>query len=412
MLNDATIEFINEHRFDDVRVLALRGKPGGDVDMTAALQQITGLQTARVKLPSWAETTGIVYPPRLSMEQCSGEWAAKYKRTIVERLAVAISEAGEQSMLVDLTGGAGVDFAALAPLFSQCVYVERQEALCRIARHNMPLLGLPGAKIECADAADYVSDMQHATMVFIDPSRRDAAGRRTYALADCLPDVLKMMPTLKEKSDYIMLKLSPMLDISKTIADINAAAQADIVSEVHITATGNECKELLVLLCLQGAKPVQVYCVNDEERFIYPLQEQLMGEAVAGGDIIAGSEELRSGMFLYEPNAAVMKAGCFNVLSRRLGVRMLSVNSHLFLSEKHIQGFPGRVFSVCSVSSMNKRRLLSALHGVSRANITTRNFPLSAVELRRRLRIADGGETYIFATTDSAGRHVIITTRP
>lgn len=411
MLNDATIDFVNEHLFDDVRALALHGKPGGDVDMTAALEQIAGWQAARIKLPSWAATTGIVYPPRLAMEQCSGEWAARYKRMIVERLTDAVTEDGERGTLIDLTGGFGVDFAALAPLFSQCVYVERQEKLCSIARHNMPLLGLPGARIECTDATDYLSAMPHATMIFIDPARRDAAGRRTYALADCLPDVLKMIPTLKEKADYIMLKLSPMLDISKTIADLNAAAQADIVSEVHVTATGNECKDLLILLQPGGAKPTIVHCVNDEERFVYSLQEQTTSETSADDDIVATHDELCSGVLLYEPNAAVMKAGCFNVVSRRWAMRMLSLNSHLFLSDKPVKGFPGRMFSVCSVSTMNKKSLLTALRGVSRANIATRNFPLSAVELRKRLRIADGGETYIFATTDSAGRHVVIITR-
>ena len=411
MLNKATIDFINEHRHDDVRLSALCGKPGGDVDMAAALEQIAGWQTARVKLPSWAETAGIVYPPRLAMEQCSGERAANYKRTVVERLTDASDELGGRGELIDLTGGFGVDFAVLAPLFSRSVYVERQELLCRIARHNMPLLGLPDARIECADAADYLPVSARASMIFIDPSRRDADGRRTYALADCRPDVLKMMPMLTEKADYIMLKLSPMLDISKTVADLNDAGRADIVSEVHVVATGNECKELLILLRSGGAEPATVYCVNDDERFVYSLQEQVVTAPAVDGDIIAHSGELCGGMFLYEPNAAVMKAGCFKPVCRRWGMRMMSVNSHLFLSEKPAKDFPGREFSVCSVSSMNKRSLQSALHGVSRANIATRNFPLSAEKLRKRLRLADGGETYIFATTDSAGKHVIIITR-
>lgn len=394
MLSRATIGYIAAHRGDDVLRLALTAVPA-DVDRAAALEQIAGWQTARRKLPSWAAVDGIVYPPRLAMEQCSGEPAAAYKRAVARRLLPA----ERRLVLTDLTGGLGVDFAFLAPLFRRAVYVERQSVLCSLARHNMAALGLNGVEVVCGEAADYLRSMPHVSMTYVDPARRNADGRRTYALADCSPDVTALAPQLRSLADVTLLKLSPMLDMAKTLSDLAP------VSELHIVATDNECKELLVVLHGDAPQPLDgpmVYCVNDGHTFSYPYAEQVYEPLPVAAPA--------PGLFLYEPWAPLMKAGCFGLLCRRYGVSTLSANSHLFISPREIATFPGRRFLIDGVTTMNRRELSRALRGIDRANITTRNFPLTADALRRRLALRDGGDVCLFATT--VGRqHLIIYTR-
>lgn len=398
IINKPTADYIRAHRHDDVRLLALHPSASPDVDMTAALQQIAGWQTACRKLPSWAAVEGIVYPARLSMEQCSGERAARYKQSVVRRLTAA----SDRDSMYDLTGGAGVDFSFIAPLFDHGCYVERQERLCDIARHNMPLLGVGNARFVCADAADCLRSIDHAALIFLDPARRDVAGRRTYAISDCTPDILSMKDLLLSKADMVMVKLSPMLDISKTVDDLNGNGPG-VVSELHIVAVNNECKELLAVLSADNTSPVRVFCANGDDVFSFSRSENI----TAMRDVKVLSPTLSCGMYLYEPDASVMKAGCFALLCRRFGVMMTDRNSHLFVSERLADGFPGRKFRITAVSTMNRKELKTALCGITKANISVRNFPLTAARLRSRLRLSDGGDTYIFATT-AAGRHVVV----
>ena len=228
----ATDAFIRQHAGEDVRQLALRGTKDPEVDLSYALDQIAGRQKARTKLPSWAKIDEIVYPSHLSMEQCSSEYTALYKKKIVERLI------GERQLFVDLTGGFGVDFAFIATLFQQAVYVERQEALCSLSSHNFRVLGLTQAQTRCGDGMDYLTTVSHADVIMIDPARRDEHGGRTFAITDCTPNILESLNQLLEKSDYTLVKLSPMLDWQKAVEDIGE----QWVREVHIVSVGNECK--------------------------------------------------------------------------------------------------------------------------------------------------------------------------
>ena len=254
MINEATRQYILAHREEDVRKLAF-GNRDAEVDLPMALQQIAGWQTARKKLPSWAAVDAIVYPPHLNMEQCSSEQTAKYKRSLTPNP----SPKGEGSF-VDLTGGLGIDFYWMSQKFKQRIYVERNAELCNNAQHNFQVLGLD-AEVLNAEAEEYLKNMSHADIIYLDPARRDAHGSRTYGIEDCTPNVIELMPLLLEKADTIILKLSPMLDWQKAVKDIGH------VHEVHIISVNNECKELLLIIKNGQTESMSVVCVNNTQEF-------------------------------------------------------------------------------------------------------------------------------------------------
>ena len=382
LANQATLDFIQQHRTDDVRRLALQGGRHPEVDIHYALEQIAGWQKARTKLPSWAARDGIIYPPHLSMEQCSSEATAKYKARM----------AGKGLRFVDLTAGFGVDAAFIAEGFQQVVTIEQQEKLCAITSENYRLLGLSQVEVRCGDGVDYLHAMEHADLIYIDPARRDEHGGRTYDIADCTPNVLELREELLAKADRVMIKLSPMLDWRKAVEDLGK------VNEVHIVSVDNECKELLLVLS-ELSKPLQVFCVNDDDVFAF------LSALTQNASLSLQPLNLR---FLYVPNASIMKAGCFEELAERFQIAPLDRNSHLFVSDSEVSGFPGRCFKIEKITSLNKRELKEALAGIYQANIAVRNFPLSVAELRKRLKLQDGGDTYIFATTVADKGHQLL----
>ena len=390
-MNQATIDFIHEHAEADVRQLALQGTKNPEVDLSFALEQIAGRQKAKTKLPSWAAVDGIVYPPHLSMEQCSSEQTARYKALI----------AGKGALIVDLTAGFGVDMAFMSQGFQKAVHVERQAPLCAISSENYKLLGLNHIEVICADGIDYLHQLEHADLIFLDPARRDDHGARTYGIADCTPNVLELRDELFEKADRVMLKLSPMLDWRKAVEDLGH------VNEVHIVSVDNECKELLLILSKEK-KPLKLLCVNNNQVFEGDQGDWLNERSIAE---IRVPVPMSSQAYLFEPNASIMKAGCFTLLEQRFNVSQLDKNSHLFVSDHDISDFPGRRFTIEKTTSMNKRELKTALAGIDKANITVRNFPLSVAELRKRLKLKDGGNLYLFATTLADGQHQLFLCR-
>lgn len=396
-----TAEFIREYRERDIRQLALQANRFPDVDMPYALDQIQGWQIARRKLPKWAACDGVIFPPHLSMEQCSSEPTAQYKLNLAMEWAERV---GHASRMTDLTGGFGVDFSFTSCAFAAATYVERNEQLCHIVEHNLPLLGLNYATVVCADAVEYLSTVEPQTMLFLDPARRDEHGAKTVMLADCTPDVVQLLPKLLEKSRFTMLKLSPMLDWHKAVDDLQGAVRA-----VHIVSVGGECKELLLVLSTVVESELKVYCADlstasdTSSLFVY----------TPGSSAPVANSKLKTqnSKFVHEPNASIMKAGCFDELAAAYGVSPVSRNSHLFLSDEPVEGFPGRSFVVERVTTMNKSELRKALVGIEKANIATRNFPLTVAELRKRLKIKDGGDVYIFATTTAEGEHLLLISR-
>lgn len=435
-----TAEFIQEYREKDTRQLALQSARFPDVDMPYALDQIKGWQTARRKLPTWAACDGIVYPPHLSMEQCSSEPTAQYKLNLAMEWARRVDHA---SSMTDLTGGFGVDFSFTSCAFASATYVERNAQLCHMVEHNLPLLGIDNAKVVCADAVDYLSTLDMQTMIFLDPARRDQHGAKTVMLADCTPDVVQLLPQLLKKSRFTMLKLSPMLDWHKAVEDLQGT-----VREVHIVSVGGECKELLLVLSKEMESELKVFCadleagggsggsslsggssssscssLSSEPSFprtpsspsapSHPSTPSLSASLFVyapSASSPAPSPQLKTqnSKFLHEPNASIMKAGCFDELAAAYGVSPVSRNSHLFLSAEPVDGFPGRSFSIERVTTLNKRELRQALAGIEKANIATRNFPLSVAELRKRLKLKDGGDVYIFATTTAEDEHLLL----
>lgn len=466
-MNQATIDFIRQHQEEDVRQLAFLGSKYPDVDMPFALDQIRGRQMARTKLPRWANIDGIIYPPHISMEQCSSEVTAIYKAELAARLLnPEICELATKGTVVpkftknddtlgkqenvsflDMTGGFGVDFSYIAAqLGVNSMYVERQAHLCEAAKENFERLGLKNAIVKngdgvevlhgfsTCDADSQISKEMPLRLIFIDPARRDDAGNKVVSLQDCTPDVTLLQDEMLEKSDFVIIKLSPMLDWHRAVSELKC------VREVHIVSTGNECKELLLVLSSSFGKKtkssaeadedkasetddetshLKIYCINDNQVMSYDETDKSVVNIALGKEcgIIrlekCSNEENdlpqdgSKSLYLYEPNASLMKAGCFRVISSRYGVKMLAKNSHLFVSEDPVADFPGRSFRIKAVSSFNKKDLKRQLSGITKANIATRNFPLSVTELRKRLKLKDGGDTYIFATTLSDESHVL-----
>ena len=378
MINKQTWEFIRQHTADDVRKLALQGTKDSDVDLPMALQQIAGRQTALKKLPSWAAIDGVLYPPHLNMEQCSSEQTARYKAQL----------AGSGDTYVDLTGGLGVDFYWMSQHFKQRYYIEQNAELCTLAEHNFHTLGLV-CSVCCCSAATYLPDIPHADVIFLDPARRNEHGGRTYDIRDCTPNIIDLMPVLCKKAHFIVIKLSPMLDWRKAVDDLQQ------VSQVHIVSVDNECKELLLVL-ESGTAPFRLVCVNNEHIFEVPSPFPPQPSSLS-----------LQPSYLYEPNASIMKAGCFTALEQCFPVRQVSANSHLFLSANDIDHFPGRRFEILAISSTNKREIKESLADIHQANITVRNFPMSVDQLRKKLHLKDGGDTYIFATTKADGAHCL-----
>ena len=448
-MNQATQDFIRQHQDEDVRQLAFLGSKYPEVDMPFALDQIRGRKMARVKLPRWASLEGIIYPPHISMEQCSSESTALYKAELAARLlGLPASSSGiemkaeNEIEFVDLTGGFGVDFSYIAArLGVKSMYVERQAHLCEAAKENFGRLGLKNAIVKNGDGIEIlhsfhpkkkdaasIDDSLGITydqprsllktnlglkIIFIDPARRDDAGNKVVSLKDCTPDVTVLQEEMLSKADYVIIKLSPMLDWHRAISELSH------VREVHIISVNNECKELLLVLSARNmgdmeassadgevkhAGNLSIYCVNDAQSFVCDESD------METSPVKIAPSTLEEMQYLYEPNASLMKAGCFGVLSGRYDARMLSKNSHLFVSQAPIEAFPGRSFRIIAVSSFNKKELKRHLSGITKANIATRNFPLSVAELRKRLKLKDGGETYIFATTLSDESHVLVIT--
>ena len=434
-MNQATQDFIRQYQDDDVRQLAFLGSKYPEVDMPFALDQIRGRKMARVKLPRWASLEGIIYPPHISMEQCSSESTALYKAELAARLlGLPASSSGTEMKteneieFVDLTGGFGVDFSYIAArLGVKSMYVERQAHLCEAAKENFERLGLKNAIVKNGDGIEVLhsfhpkkKDAASADdslgitydqplsllktnlglkIIFIDPARRDDAGNKVVSLKDCTPDVTVLQEEMLSKADYVIIKLSPMLDWHRAISELSH------VREVHIISVNNECKELLLVLSARNmGGNLRIYCVNDAQSFVCDEMD------MESSSVKIAPSTLEEMQYLYEPNASLMKAGCFGVLSDRYDARMLSKNSHLFVSQASIEAFPGRSFRIIAISSFNKKELKRHLSGITKANIATRNFPLSVAELRKRLKLKDGGETYIFATTLSDESHVLVIT--
>ena len=390
-LTTETIRFIEENLRADVRSLALQAKKYPQVDMAMAVVQIAGKQIAEAKVPTWYRIEGLLYPKHLSMEQCSSEATAIYKAGLVEGDTFA-----------DLTGGFGIDCSFLSRKFKKADYVERQAELCELAKHNFPLLGL-NIQVHNEDGVEYLKQMNPVDVLFLDPARRDGHGGKTVAISDCEPDVSALEELLVEKATKVMVKLSPMLDLSLALKDLKH------VCEVHIVSTDNECKELLLILQKEPvSSEVSIHCINSlgalngyriYQEYAFTQEQERTSDCPLTSEVNA---------YIYEPNASILKAGAYRSLTQAYPVQKLHVSSHLYTSSCFIEDFPGRRFRVEGVSGFGKKELKTFLQGTEKANLTIRNFPSSVADLRKRLKLKEGGEDYIFATTLADESKVLI----
>lgn len=424
-------DFILQHLDDDTKRLALKKAPDG-VDLAWCLQQIEGFQIAKKKLPGWtkplmqANTTphspkggeGMPwFPPRLSMEQCSSELTAQYKRSVLDRCLNEMGMNIEETCFTDLTGGFGIDFSYMAKGFKHATYVERMPHLCDIARHNFPLLGLEHANIvngsaeEMLNTANPSSPNSNAAspllggreggFIFLDPARRDDVGRKVFALEDCTPNLVELQDLLLNRADLIMVKLSPMLDITQALRSVKG------VCEVHVVSVQGECKEVLLVMKPNSNTTLTYHCVNlgTNEDAIECTEEEKSKPAI----MFDGTMESR---LLFEPNASILKAGVQDVLCQRYGLQKLHPISNLYIAPPLSGGeeevFPGRTFIIDAVSDFSKAGIKQVLSGLKQANITIRNFPGTVADLRKRFKLKEGGDVYIFVTTLADGSHAIL----
>lgn len=380
----ATKKFIEEHRNDDIRTLALQAARYPNVSMHHALTQIEGWQCAKEKLPAWAATEGMLYPPKISMEQCSSQDTALYKASLMQGDTFA-----------DLTGGFGIDCSYISKNFSRSTYIERNEQLCRIAQHNFETLGLK-INVVNSHCEEALHTLHACDWIFADPARRNNSGGKVVALADCEPNITAIEELILSRCKHAMIKCSPMLDITA------ACRQISSVNEVHIVSVNNECKEVLLLLSgEQRNTPIAMHCVNitgnDTVRFSCHAEND--GNITYTQNVEA---------YIYEPNASIQKAGCHTALARKFNIAKLHPNSHIYTSAHLEKEFPGRIFHVESICGFSKNEIKKALGDVKKANITIRNFPDTVLNLRKRLKIEEGGDIYIFATTLYDGRKVLL----
>lgn len=381
---EATYRFIVEQRDADVKRLALQSHRYPDVDMRFALTQIEAWQHAATKLPEWAATEGIIYPGRISMEQCSSQPTALYKASLVH---------GET--FADLTGGFGIDCSYISRRFAKGFYIERNTELCAIARHNFALLGLHHIEVINNNSEEAVSKVGKVDWIYLDPARRDGAGKKVVALDDCEPDIVALRPALLKCADRIMVKCSPMLDITA------ACRQLRTVSDIHIVSVNNECKELLFIITAEECSNPAIHCINikggGREEFTF-----------RSGETHTNSYAATVGKYLYEPNASIQKAGCPASICSAYGVEKLHRNSNLYTSDNLASAFPGRIFEIATVSGFSKNEIKECIGDLKKANITVRNFPETVQQLRKKLKLGDGGDIYLFATTFADERKVLV----
>jgi 16S rRNA G966 N2-methylase RsmD len=390
----ATWQFIENHCNDDVQKLALQGCSQAEIDFSFALQQIAGRQKIKDKLPLLYAQPHIRYPATLALEQCSSQKTAQYK--------VALAQG---ACLLDITAGFGIDTMAFAQQIPQITAVERQADLCVILQHNAAILQLENIKVFNDDAANFLASCEPADTIYLDPARRNLLGQKMVELTQCDPNILTIKQVLLEKCrKRVIIKLSPMLDLKATLR------QLPEVSEIHVVAVHNECKEILLLIDKQQNDDNQ--SINKEPAITAidltaphqkPFSFCWTEEASAPLQV---SHEVAT--YLYEPHAALMKAGAYKLLAVRYGVKALHRHTHLYTSNTLIADFPGHCYKVQTVLPFNKRNVRELNRILLQANIVVRNFPMSAEKLRRKLKIGDGGNVFLFGATGQDEERILI----
>ena len=396
MTNNLTEQFIREHLTADVRTVALSAHPDG-VDMQYALTQISGWQAARAKIPLWAATDGIVYPKHLPLEQCTSQYIAQYKASVTEKFL------GKNFRMADLTGGFGVDCYFISRNASRTLYNEMSSELSDIVSRNYKTLGRDDIEISCAEAEKLLSAMPDDSLdfIYLDPARRDGAGRKLVSISDCQPDAVALQKDLLRVSQHVMVKLSPMLDISRALTELSN------VSRVLIIGLEGECKELVFILERGFTQEPVIEAVDIKADGTPGMTISSAKSAENALPLpVADPALLQPGTFISEPSAPYMKSALFRTIAASTGTSLLHSDTHLFWSKNEPEHFPGRIFKLEGIIPFDKRSL-SALNK-TQANLSVRNFPETTPVLQQKLKLRDGGSRYLIATTLADGKRVLL----
>ena len=391
-MTPALMAFIQAHLSDDPDRLLLSASRYPEIDMPFVVAQITARRQIKEKLPTWYQQEQLLFPAKIAAEQCSSEQTALYKQQLVT----------EEDTLCDLTGGLGIDSYYFSRRVKQVYYIERFPSYCEVARANMATLGARNVVVLEGDSTQWLDQLPAIDVFYVDPARRGEGNKRMFALSDCEPDLTQLLPRLLAKAPRVIAKLSPMADLRQTLA-LLPTTQA-----IHILSVKNECKELLFVI---GREPresaVPIHCVHltkqaaSDECFVCSLEaEQQAASHLA--------TTLRR--YLYEPNASVLKAGAFKQVACQFPVEKLQVSSHLYTSDHYLDQFPGRRFEVDEVIPFHSKSCKQLAGQSLQANVTTRNFPLTVEALRKKCRIREGGDIYLFATTGPKEEKLLIRT--
>ncbi|MDO1500754.1 class I SAM-dependent methyltransferase [Winogradskyella maritima] len=383
LLQPEVQSFITSNLKSDVASLILKGSPFEDISISDITEQIEAKKRCEKKLPTWFEHEGIYYPNKLNIEQTSSEKTANYKAKLIK-----------DESLIDITGGFGVDSYAFSKHFKSVTHCEQNATLANIAKHNFEVFRIKNIETVASDGIEYLKkNDQPFDVLYVDPSRRDEAKNKVFLLSDCTPNLKTFKNLFLKYAKTVLIKTSPLLDISATISDLVH------VKDIHVVAVKNEVKELMFLLERDYEGEISIHAVNlhsdSQDEFSFKLYEE--SEAIVN----FGYPKT----YLYEPNVSVLKSGAFKILAKKLGVSKLHHHSHLYTSDNIVE-FPGRSFKIETVIPFNKKQFSKL--GIKKANVTTRNFNLSVHDIRKKLSIKDGGSVYLFFTTNSDDEKIII----
>ena len=416
-----TQEYIKQHRNDDVYRLALAKTPEG-VDLQYALQQISAYQILTKKVPSWAECDELIFPRQLSLEQSSSELTARYKASLIKEFM------GNQPFThIDLTGGMGIDCYFIAQNASASHYIEQNSDLCQIAQHNFTHL-TPNISVHNTTAEEFLNQItddrvqstehraqitdnsiaekakntnsqlstfnfQLSTLIYLDPARRGDHGQKLVSIADCQPNVIELLPQMFALTDKVVVKLSPMLDITRAIGELHC------IEKLYVISVANECKELLLFINKECKTETEICAINLNSQQSIVNSSLLLTGTLSHESALTIPYAAKMGEYLYEPYAAHLKSGLYKTIAEMYAISKLHPHSHLYTSDELNTNFPGRQFRVNQVIPFNKKNIKSFFKEHPKANLTTRNFPLTVSQLRTQYKIKEGGELYVFATT-------------
>jgi 16S rRNA G966 N2-methylase RsmD len=396
LFSESEKNFIKTHLNDDVTTLLLQAKKYPDLNIPELVWQIKARHKAKTKLPEWFENEDIIFPKMLSVEQSSSEITAKFKANLVQ---------GET--LIDLTGGMGVDMAYMSKHFEKAIYLEQNPELCQTTAYNFQQIGIVNTQLINQNSIDFLgNNTTNFSWIYLDPHRRDDTGNKVVSLRDCEPNILEIKDLLFSKTDNILLKASPMLDINLAVTELQN------VSNIYVVAVENEVKEILFHLQKNHQEEPIFHAVNlSTTGFslydrLKPVVLKFKKSEEKNAVVKIGSSQ----QYLYEPNAAILKAGGFRIVAQHFDLQKIAPHSHLYTSTNLVQDFQGRTFQIEGVCKLDKKEISKFL-SENKANISIRNFPLTVKQIREKLKINEGGNTYLFATTDAQNQKIVIVCR-